>query len=348
MRLFKQCLMGLCLFIGLMSASASMAESIDKIIVFGDSLSDNGNLFAFTTKAHKVIPMVPIIPKNPPYFEGRFTNGFNWIDDLSTAFQVPVEDYAYGGSWAEPILDSKLNVPFGLDIQVDDYILRHPIDTHRDQHLFIIWSGANDYVHGRPDPDYATTNAVATIQKQIEWLIYYGAKHILILGVPDLSMVPEVRAEGAEDMNAVRNLSEMHNRKLMTMMKAEQAENPSLNLMAYDITDDFNDIFINPEKYNLKETFKACYEGGFYFGRGKYTAEIEAAKQVHLDLINNPSLNVAYRTGLASLTGEVPCDNPDDYLFWDTIHPTRVVHQLIANKAMTFLQSHGVDGGSQA
>ena len=51
------------------------AEPIDKIIVFGDSLSDNGNVLSLTEKAKKVIPLVPLIPKNPPYFSGRFTNG---------------------------------------------------------------------------------------------------------------------------------------------------------------------------------------------------------------------------------------------------------------------------------
>ena len=154
---------------GFCNASLTYADSIDQIIVFGDSLSDTGNLYNFTSKAHKVIPSIPVIPKSP-YYQGRFTNGLNWIDDLSAAYQVPVDNYAYGGSWAEPLIDSKTNIPFGLDMQMDDYFLRHPFDMHRDKHLYIIWSGSNDYAHGRDNPDYATTNAVNSIRRQIEWL----------------------------------------------------------------------------------------------------------------------------------------------------------------------------------
>jgi hypothetical protein len=43
-------------------------DRFDKVIVFGDSLSDNGNSF------------VQDGTPPPPYFEGRWSNGFNWVD----------------------------------------------------------------------------------------------------------------------------------------------------------------------------------------------------------------------------------------------------------------------------
>ena len=51
--------------------SAATLAAIDKIIVFGDSLSDNGNVYNMLAMAKNVIPLVPLIPKNPPYYEGR-------------------------------------------------------------------------------------------------------------------------------------------------------------------------------------------------------------------------------------------------------------------------------------
>lgn len=327
----------------LLHASLTQAQTIDQIIVFGDSLSDNGNLYTFTKRAHAVVPYVPVLPKDPPYYQGRFTNGSNWIDVLGTMYNVPVDDYAYGGSWAEPFLDSKLNIPFGLDMQMDDYFLRHPLDTHRDKHLYIIWSGSNDYAHGRDNPDYATTNAVASIRRQIEWLIDYGAKQIFVLGVPDLSLVPEVRVEGEKAMAATQLISYLHNKKLLNMIEEEKKAYRDVNLMVYDIVPDFDDIYYHPDKYNLKVTLTACYNGGFYFANAVNSPEIEAAKKIHLDLINNPSLHAVYTTGAASLAGDMACSNPDDYLFFDTIHPTRVVHRLIAEKAYAYMQTQGIN-----
>lgn len=320
------------------------ATPIDEIIVFGDSLSDNGNLYAFTQKAHEVFSAVPVMPKSPPYFQGRFTNGWNWIDDLGRYYKVKVDDYAYGGSWAEPILDSKMTIPFGLDVQMDDYLMRNMLDMHRDKHLFIIWSGSNDYARGRDNPDYATTNAVESIRRQIATLIYYGAKNIFVVGVPDLSLVPEVRDQGSAAMLAAKSITTQHNQKLITMIKNIQKLNPSINIMLYDLTPDFSDMFDHPDKYNLKITLTACYYGNFYLASAAMSDAntIDAAKSVHLDLVDNASLHAAYSTAIAADLGATVCSNADDYLFFDTIHPTRVVHQLIADKAVTYLQAHGV------
>src|SRR5258706_14012127 len=43
-------------------------DRLQRLVVFGDSLSDNGN--SFTQNRTPA----------PPYFEGRWTNGLNWLD----------------------------------------------------------------------------------------------------------------------------------------------------------------------------------------------------------------------------------------------------------------------------
>jgi len=45
-------------------ATAASAQSYNRLVVFGDSLSDNGNLYAVSGQ-----------PVSPPYFQGRFSNG---------------------------------------------------------------------------------------------------------------------------------------------------------------------------------------------------------------------------------------------------------------------------------
>ena len=60
------------------------------LIVFGDSLSDTGNIYKATQET---------IPP-PPYFEGRFSNGLLWIDYLKHQLQLTSEsliNFAFAG-----------------------------------------------------------------------------------------------------------------------------------------------------------------------------------------------------------------------------------------------------------
>ncbi|HDV5785644.1 TPA: hypothetical protein RJD83_002616 [Legionella pneumophila] len=41
------------------------------IVVFGDGLSDNGNLYAYTNHRR---------PASPAYYNGRFSNGPVWVE----------------------------------------------------------------------------------------------------------------------------------------------------------------------------------------------------------------------------------------------------------------------------
>ena len=52
----------------------AIAASFTEMYIFGDSLSDTGNIFDFTAGN---------IPPSPPFFEGRFSNRLIWIDYLA-------------------------------------------------------------------------------------------------------------------------------------------------------------------------------------------------------------------------------------------------------------------------
>lgn len=331
-------------FVFILLIPPTYASTVDKVIVFGDSLSDNGNLYSLTSLAHKRIPLVPIIPKSPPYYEGRFTNGLVWVDLLAQALNIPMINYAYGGAWAEPYLESELKVPFGLGMQVNFYLTASVLDFEKDKHLYIIWSGANDYVKGREDAEYATTTTVATIQSQIEWLAYYGAKHFLLLNLPDLSKVPEVIENGPEYEAAIRNLIQLHNKKFADMIAHEKEIHPELTILDIDTTNYFKEIMSNPDKYHLKDVTNQCYYGGYWLKNPANSPEIQAASALNIDIINSPSLSTAYITGKLASMGQTSCENPDEHLFWDHIHPTRVMHQFIADMVFKALVENNIVG----
>jgi phospholipase/lecithinase/hemolysin len=82
--------LGLAVVAALLAWSATPASAYTALYSFGDSLSDGGNVFAAS---------LGTIPA-PPYFEGRFSNGPNWVDDLSAklGFLTPVTASADGGN----------------------------------------------------------------------------------------------------------------------------------------------------------------------------------------------------------------------------------------------------------
>jgi phospholipase/lecithinase/hemolysin len=334
-----------CLFsIFFILPQAVFAANIDKIIVFGDSLSDNGNIYHLTTLANQVIPLIPIIPKNPPYFNGRFSNGPVWIDNLALTMNVPMLNYAYGGAWVEPFTDSLQLIPFGLGIQVSQYLASSVTDFNKKNHLYVIWGGANDYIRGRSDAEYATTNTVNHIKSQMDWLIFAGATKFLILTLPDFSFVPQIIAQGPEFSAAVGHLSALHNQKLTQMIQNEMKAHPEVTFILNDISISFYDIIKHPEKYHLTNVVNACYDGSYLFQSTKLDNqnELSAAKQANIDITANDALHLAYRNALLAEHGELGCENPDEYLYWDALHPSRVIHQLITTISLELLHNHGL------
>ncbi len=52
------------------------------------------------------------------------------------------------------------------------------------------------------------------IQKQIDWLAYYGAKNFLIVDVPDISSAPKIIAQGPELVEETYKLINLHKKNL--------------------------------------------------------------------------------------------------------------------------------------
>lgn len=336
----KKILTGSILLAFLHTASAI---TIDKIVALGDSLSDNGNVFATTSSAHKVIPQIPIIPKEP-YYQGRFTNGPVWVENLAQTLNVPLVDYAYGGSWAESIIDSNQLFPFDLATQVTHYLTSAATDYHKDQHLYTIWTGNNDYLNQeRMDIEYATTNTVNAIAQQIDWLRMNGARNFLLILLPDFGLTPTVKAQGPEYAAKMTKISLLHNAKFTEMIEKMRKKFPNVKFVLLDINPFFKDVMENPEKYHLKNVKDACYTGDYRFAPQLLTtAEVEAARAANIDIQQNISLRTAYLA--TSANQQQLCDNPDEYLFWDGVHPSRLVHQGLAEHALNRLFANNIYG----
>src|SRR5687768_2236033 len=78
---------------------APAGAAFDRLYVFGDSLSDAGNVQTVTTGLSPLVPPTP----GPYYYNGRFSNGPNFAEVLSEGLGLGAvlpsvlggDDYAY-------------------------------------------------------------------------------------------------------------------------------------------------------------------------------------------------------------------------------------------------------------
>ena len=152
-------------------------KGFDTIVVFGDSLSDNGNLYRYLF--HR-------LPLSPPYFKGRFSNGPVWIEQLRDSYHLNAKlkkfsDYAVGGAGA--VVFSKQPFPFSLAMELNKYLLGN-VTKKKKSTLFVIWIGANNYLFGATKPEPTTDKVVNAITKGVERLITKGGNKFFIFNLP--------------------------------------------------------------------------------------------------------------------------------------------------------------------
>jgi phospholipase/lecithinase/hemolysin len=196
-------------------ASNGVAASLDEIVVFGDSLSDNGNLVIFKDQP---------VPDPELYYEGRFSNGPVWVEYLADPQRLnsPLTDRALGGAQTDGF------VPPGLIQQVTAY--KTTADSPPSPNaLFIIWIGGNDYLNG--DGDFQA--AVANINEAMEELVQFGAMHLLVLNLPDLGAIPAM-LDKPEAPQATA-FSTYFNAELADMLDKFRVEHPEIGLYEFDV-----------------------------------------------------------------------------------------------------------------
>jgi phospholipase/lecithinase/hemolysin len=159
--------------------ASGMAEQrvFDRIVVFGDSLSDTGNAAG-----------------------ARFSNGPVWVEHLADAFGLSVAparsggtNYAVGGARAwEP------GSPHNLRAQADLYLESNPSEREARRTLYVVYGGGNDLlaaVYGH-DPSVLAMGAVRSLGTIVDDLASRGATDILVPNLPDLARVPALRQFG--------------------------------------------------------------------------------------------------------------------------------------------------------
>lgn len=344
----------LCLFASLfpLTAVANDLPTYNQMVIFGDSLSDNGNIYRAT---------LGLIPKSPPYAEGRFTNGKAWSDLAAEYFsnksETPTVNYAVGGETVNFHNPFDGFLPYTFSNSLISYYLRTAFQD-RSHTLFIIWLGANDYLNGADDLEKASTDVINTIQKNIESLIDAGGMNFLVVNLPDLAALP--RSLARDDKEALHTLTLLHNKKLQMILEDAQNHHPKIAIRMFDIykvfTDMENDLPAYNQKYHthIEDIKTACWDGG-YTKKSMALTEDEIRHELQMEyqkktamrfsednkkslnfsalahyIAITPSLMESYRVSKSYANGQTICEQPDDHAFWDQVHPAAPVHRIIS------------------
>lgn len=274
-------------------AGAASAQTYDRLVVFGDSLSDNGNLYLATGGS---------TPPSPPFGAGRFSNGPVFTERLgfdAANFMGPVTgsiNYAFGGART----DSQASPP-GMRAQLGQYLQRG--GTFGSNDLVSVLGGANNIFQGLPaagasaNPTAAIApvaqSAAADINFIVNGIAQAGAGTVLVTNLPKLSITPQFRGTPAAPLAdyAVTTF----NGALLTGLTATAAAQQGTNIILMDLFKVGDVVAANPSAFGVSNVTQACFDG-------------------------------------ASL-----CSNPDDYFYFDGVHPTAKGHAVIAQLANDYL-----------
>lgn len=317
--------------------SSAASPGVSSVVVFGDSLSDTGNVFATTGELNA--PPYPalddsLIPSAPyAVSEGRYTNGKTWLDYFAARYEMPGVarpalrgegggNYAFGGARAgAPLLP---NGAMHLTDQVDRF-LADVNDDASGVGAVVLFIGGNDVADAvralAVDPTGITSvhgllGGLAAIHDNVERLISAGATTFVVMNVPNVAAVPALNPPlappGLGGIATCWTLLFNGGTPLPPGCPQLPAGLPGLDdiVAAIDAID------------------------------GVDALRIDVAGFVDLMLSMPAQFDLA-DTSNACVMPHVPpfrCAEPSGKFFWDGLHPTAAVHRLIGAEIVRQLE----------
>ena len=318
--------------LSILTAPAVIADlGYSDMVVFGDSLSDPGNVFVLEGKVSVRPYNAGNIPDAPYPIGGlTFSNGKTWVEHVSANLKLKggngpalrtttFTNYAFGGARAA----SSAGGPFDLSAQVGQYFsdTGGSVDSEALHTIFIGGNDVRDALNafnvalqqtliaggtlpealaaGQAAAEVILTGAVTTIADNIIALTSQGARNFLVPNVPNLGLVPAITDLGPDAATLATQLSFGFNLALENTLSSIELALP-VNIDRFDTFAFISSLAAAPDAFGLDNVVDACI-----------TPEVKK--------------------------GAV-CKHPEGYLFWDGIHPTRTGHNLLAEAVLSALQ----------
>jgi phospholipase/lecithinase/hemolysin len=309
----------LCLALCMVLLPAAWAGKVSYpgFYVFGDSLSDTGNDYIVSGS----MGMTPAIPPSATpyatYWQGRFSNGpvaaeYLWRlmarknnAELSpsvtdpTLSTKPALSFAFGGSASGVSTPTPMGftVP-GLLGQVGQFTTALNGRKAPATALYMVWSGANDYLQMLTSDPYTV---VANVTTAIRGLYVAGARDFIVPNLADMGITPFAVAQNAGPQFTA--LSQQHNALLKTALGNLGRELRGARIVTVDV-------------YKLGATMLST---GLIIDDVPAAEFLAPGKGAATCLFTNPATCVDVTQ---------PAFMPP-FLFWDAMHPTTQVHGVI-------------------
>ena len=323
-RIFSSTLLSLAL--GFSAHSTQADNQYSDMIVFGDSLSDTGNLQVFSQD-----------PNTP----SRFTNGPVAIEVLAAQLGLTISNalhltgaqygnnFAVAGAIAIDEDGDESTPDINLPTQINSYLAFNGYQADPNA-LHIVMIGGNDIraartllISGEPHARHAAKQrlrqATQSIKAQLKKLDDAGAKHFLVVNAPDVGAIPETDLVAAQLLataetrrqtrqanrleDRTQRLSSIYNARLSRLVERLKARQ-GMDIEAFDLQEFFTDLQDDSEQYGITNTEDACI---YVFSAGG---------AMHPE-----------------------CDF-ETFTFFDEIHPTSKVHQLAGAAIFNTLTDH--------
>ena len=286
---------------GLVSASAQAGPFSD-LVIFGDSLSDTGNVF---------IASGGLLPSQSagPYDGGRFSNGPLWVETLAVGLGLP--------NAASPFLVGGGNYAFagakaGIGLVPPDLLIQsiflwggsHPVaDANA---LYVVMAGGNDMRAARDafqtnsatdiaGRQAAAETAISEILVDLVYLQSKGVKNVLLANLPDLGGTPEAVSLG---LQAASTDATLRFDAFFPALLAIGTQGLGLNMSFLDLAGLYQSVL-----------FDATSNGGAAYG---------------ITNVTDPCAGFVGSAGNACAIS----------LFADNLHPSARTHQLIGIAAL--------------
>ena len=281
---------------GLSVAAPAAAQSYSDLFVFGDSLVDSGNARTARLASGGVDPAPPA----QGYFDGRFSNGYNFADYLSvaitggpaTASLLGGTNFSVGGAQAAEVAG---DASPSFAEQIGAFQLAGA--SFNSDSLVLVTLGGNDVrselgkLGTIPGYTPTLTPAVDAFTAGLNSLVALGARNIVVTGLPDIGQIPAVTLLGIPQLAAAGTALSLNLNQAFAQTVAGLAGSTNLNLQFFDLNAYQKSIYADPTGSGLPATLNT-------------------------------------RDACLRVPGAAPaCEG---FVYFDTVHPTTQLHRAIA------------------